>query len=1182
VRVEVNFTGGASGAERATIQVAAVLKALGVTADTTASQLKDVKITAGQATETAANARRMQGSVSGIGREARQARRDLDQLKLSLAGTGPLAGILPGGARSRTGGYAALGLLGLAGAGPAGAGAAAGLAALPGLATAGAAAIGVLVGAFNGLGKAIEGDKQAFDKLNPATQQFVQTLRSLSPWLHEVQDITRQGLFPGLTDALHSALTPANAAAFEHAASGVALALGDVADEFGKSIGSPAFTAGFGQVMTQAATNLRTLGDAGLHFAAALGKLTVTAGPLTEWMSREVDLGARLLDSWTGQAQASGQLAHGLEGAKNELIIVGHFVTAFADAAYQLIRALTPLGNEILVGLTHELHNLADWVDRNRQEIIDFTTGALHDVEGAAHLVEGAFHLLSDAIGGTRHAFELLTAAFAAWKVTGILANLGLIGASAGEAGAAGKVGVLLARLNALKVLGPIAVTVVVSELFKKLGMGDALSLGDATASDSFVYIRGKQYVKGSPGEAAARHPYGPSFGESTTMTKGVTGPITTGLKAIETLTGARVLDDFATTGHAGQPGGKPSASGKTSYHGFGQAADLAPDPSVWAKLYANRGAFAELFGPWGLYHYGVQFYDAALQKDHETHIHVAYTGGPQAITKMLSGGGGGASAFGPPPPLTSKGTVAVPTEFLSLKQRTAIALAATTPGSADDLKAVQDAVSYLQKTLGQHKGEELINAAQELAGLQSTLTGLRPKFRTKLPLQLGATPASAGSLISARGLAASTLSLLSSDPSVVAPAQTAAQAEKHLADLKAKLGPEIREIGQILAGNLITSEQRATLVAQLIQYKKTITTGLDAVKTAIAAQKQGFQQAFQALGQNAISALQDEASKWKSPSQLLIDQLTSGHDDQALQDQLAAAQQSLADALVGKPDDSAILDNIKAILGRQNLANTIDRVQSAILGGMHQEISGDALLAQLTAAVTGTGGTTPDKTAVATAEKAVADAKYQIQIAGLTKQAQAETAAHDDELAANILHIQKLEDAWGFYFTQLKGNIGGIRDFWVSTLNAMGLPGVAAAVSGGTDEETAAAAGLPIINGVQWTYADEAAAQAVQLAQVNALQSAYGPKGAPQLHAAGGTFLARRPTFLTPRDVVGEAGPELVRIGDDAAGIGDIHVYIGGEKIDERVDYRIVRSTPQTSRSLGARTSRRQRANRV
>jgi len=121
-----------------------------------------------------------------------------------------------------------------------------------------------------------------------------------------------------------------------------------------------------------------------------------------------------------------------------------------------------------------------------------------------------------------------------------------------------------------------------------------------------------------------------PATGGQTT--RGSTGPITPGLAAVERLTGARVNDDFATSGHA-----------KHSYHYRGQAADLAVDRGVWNKLFAHRQLFAELFGPWGLYHYGVRFFDATLQRQHMDHIHVAYTGGPEAVTKALSGRGGGA-----------------------------------------------------------------------------------------------------------------------------------------------------------------------------------------------------------------------------------------------------------------------------------------------------------------------------------------------------------------------------------------------------------------------------------------------------------------------------------------------------------------------------------------------------------
>jgi hypothetical protein len=122
----------------------------------------------------------------------------------------------------------------------------------------------------------------------------------------------------------------------------------------------------------------------------------------------------------------------------------------------------------------------------------------------------------------------------------------------------------------------------------------------------------------------------------------GVTGSITPGLRAVELGFGGKVLNDFATKGHA-----------KHSHHYDGTAVDLAPDFAVWQKLLANRHLFAELLSPWGLYSYGVEFYDAALLKQHSganAHIHVAYTGGSQAIAKALAGGGGAGSGIGAPP----------------------------------------------------------------------------------------------------------------------------------------------------------------------------------------------------------------------------------------------------------------------------------------------------------------------------------------------------------------------------------------------------------------------------------------------------------------------------------------------------------------------------------------------------
>jgi hypothetical protein len=167
-----------------------------------------------------------------------------------------------------------------------------------------------------------------------------------------------------------------------------------------------------------------------------------------------------------------------------------------------------------------------------------------------------------------------------------------------------------------------------------------AFRAGGTSAGEAFARAAADQMSK--PGTYVPAHRAGPrgqtqgAYVNTTGDVQGKTGKITPGLGAVEQAVGGQVYDDYATSGHA-----------RNSYHYRGEAADLAPDPDVWARLYAHKHAFAELFGPTrlrrgGLYHYGVQFYDAALQREHQNHIHVAYTGGPKAIDRMFSGGGGG------------------------------------------------------------------------------------------------------------------------------------------------------------------------------------------------------------------------------------------------------------------------------------------------------------------------------------------------------------------------------------------------------------------------------------------------------------------------------------------------------------------------------------------------------------
>lgn len=1159
MRVELNFGGDPSGAISASEAVEQMLKSVFRQAEETGVALNEVKITTGQATETAANARRMQDSISGVGREARQARRDIEQLKLAVAGSGGglFGGLLPGGASARSGTYLAGGILAAAGLGPVGEAGLAGLAALPGLAFTGASAVGVLVTAFHGLGDAIGGDRQAFEALSPTAQKFTQDLRSLHPWLKSVQDTAREGLLPGVDEALHSALTGANAAAIKEGVGGIATALGDVAEQWGKSIGSPEFTAGIHDLLAASAVETRDLGDAAGHLAGALGKVAVAAIPLTEWMTREIDVGARLVDQWVAAERASGGLASGLDHAKSELEIVAHLGEALLKVVFDLAAALEPLGNEILVGLTHELQHLDDWLKRNREEIGNELVSALHTAEHAAHLAEDAFHLLGDMLGSDKTAAELLIGALigfkVGWKFTGLIAELGLIGTAAGEAGAAGKVSLLLGRLNLLKTLGPIAVAIVVTEILKKIS-GDSTGQGfpnvpgyssiPMTPGDQYPLVHALQKKMSYTDSGPLEDKYGDFSDKKITAAefeqwlenhpgawKGAHGvdlstiPISKEPAAPQGPAGptgdpAGLAYPLATLGktigtpYAGTHGKAFNIAGGSDNWESENAIDIAvkvgtPVTAVESGVIGPATEFGalsssssrmaglrlHLIGDSGNEYYYAHLSSISVKPGQRVskgdvlgmsgsangvaHLHFAqrsgnpmtFTGAPvPTATPPAAGGSAPPGLVGEPTDASivtgtpqpwkpgAFGTDFAPLQ-LALTQSTPLYPGATVK---TQIATLHTAIQWLEAHLADYTGTDLQAASDELASLIGQLQSAEDLTRTKLPLlegQLKMSPdlframsvlphvsgsfslSSPGSRLSAQNSAQALLKLLGTDPlaSATSPAASVADAEKSLRELRSKLGPEIRAIKKDLNDPYITASNLSVLRAQMAQYKTTIAAGVEAARQAVAAEKASFGEAFRALGESALQALQDEAANFKSPSQVVLEQLQQAHDDQQLQEALDQANTDLANALVPVPDSNQIVENIKTIIGQYSQANLIDQVQSAILGGTSTGIDSTSLLKRLQDAVNVAGQPDPDK--VKQAEKAVADAKYQIQVAGLQKQAKAETDAFNDQISEQERAIRLFNSNWETYFTLLKGNIGGISGEWAKLLAQIGVP---------------------------------------------------------------------------------------------------------------------------------------------
>lgn len=424
-----------------------------------ARELDRVRLTETQAAESKIAAEEISGGLNQVSRNARQATRDLTEVRLAGGRNGVGVGIFGSG-------YGRVGAMGTAiGAGvlttpvlgPATLGL---LAALPVMAGAGAGALGTLALAFSGVSKAIEGDKQAYDRLQPAQQQFVDEVRSLSGELNRLKETAAAAVFPGLEKGLEAALSPGTLREINTAVEDFGTAIGQAGEQWGRYFGSPEFQKTFGPLMAEGAKDLGLASEAALRLFDAVGQLAKAGIPLTDWLFTAANDGAKLADSWIHAKEASGELSGAMQTAKTDLELVGHLAGALVSVVFSLGAALHPVSQVAVKDLTDGLDALAKIIHDNQGEIRSIVGELLNDLVKAVKLASGGIHELDKVTGGFKNTLELLLAIKVASTVAGWTSGLEkLIGANgAGLTGAAGEAETLRTKLGGLAKIGAIAI----------------------------------------------------------------------------------------------------------------------------------------------------------------------------------------------------------------------------------------------------------------------------------------------------------------------------------------------------------------------------------------------------------------------------------------------------------------------------------------------------------------------------------------------------------------------------------------------------------------------------------------------------------------------------------------------------------------------------------------------------
>lgn len=223
---------------------------------------------------------------------------------------------------------------------------------------------GTVIGAFQGMGKAleavnkaaleptaenIEAARIAMEDLSPAAQDFAMKLRDTVPALKELRDTAAEGMFPGLSegiDGIEQALPR-----IQRIVESVSTALGGIAGDAGASLGGERWTEFFDYLATDAPSALRDMAEATGNVAHAMSELWMAFDPLNDDFSKWLVDATAGLDEWAqGLSQTDG-FEDFIDYVRTNGPIVADSMAALGRALLDIVEAAAPLGGPVLKGI---------------------------------------------------------------------------------------------------------------------------------------------------------------------------------------------------------------------------------------------------------------------------------------------------------------------------------------------------------------------------------------------------------------------------------------------------------------------------------------------------------------------------------------------------------------------------------------------------------------------------------------------------------------------------------------------------------------------------------------------------------------------------------------------------------------------------------------------------------------
>lgn len=242
--------------------------------------------------------------------------------------------------------------------------------------TAAAGAAGVMALGFNGVGDALgalndyqldpsvenmEKLSEAMAKVGPEGEAFVRFLDSLGPQFAELANLSREGMFPGMTEGIESFmdLMPRLAAMTTN----IADAIGELSASAGADLAGDEWAEFFEYLENEAGPLLVEMGNTIGNFMQGLGSMMVAFGPLTDSFSSGFESMSESFANWAAGLEGSQGFAEFLEYVQRAGPLALDFLGSLSLAIAEIVEAAAPVGEVMLPVLTSLLDVIGQLAD---------------------------------------------------------------------------------------------------------------------------------------------------------------------------------------------------------------------------------------------------------------------------------------------------------------------------------------------------------------------------------------------------------------------------------------------------------------------------------------------------------------------------------------------------------------------------------------------------------------------------------------------------------------------------------------------------------------------------------------------------------------------------------------------------------------------------------------------------